>query len=295
MKHKLDNNKYLKGKIIQLEDWKDVNFQTNEMDGVDVYVEFDLKELKVEVTQEEFEEYIVDDCLHYDKDIGLFQGTGDEAWYNNHSEELVLPHEPLSNTVIKHQRFFKIQNDFHLWLLFEKYILESGYYPNIFDIDYYGYVDGTHKFDEEYGENFPEDEKKKLKEIENLLEIFKVNDYLEDHCQQLYDLPDCLTKNLSDLLTNYDEVIEIMKIEEIKYSHVIVECLVEKFMTRDGKIRNMDAMLRKLNAEKIGDKNQYGETEFRMRINLKNNSTRYILEGGKDENRRNKMSFLSVG
>ena len=283
MTHKLDNNKYLKDKIIKLENWEDVNFITNDMGGVDVCVDFDLEKLGVEITEKDFEEYIVDYCLHYDKERGLYQCTGEEAWYNTHSEEFIVPDLPTSrpNKNTSHRFAYNVQSDFHLWLLFENYVNESGYYPSLFDVNYHGYVD-PHKFEENYREKIEPEKEQKL--IENLLEIFEVNEYLEDHTQYLDDLPKFLHESVPQSLYQLEDV-EIVGIEEINPNYLILKCSV-------GEGNNVEDTLKNLGAESLKI-NQYNETEFSVRVNLKHNSTRYILEGEKED--ENSMSFLSVG
>jgi hypothetical protein len=278
----LEKNEYLKKQIIKLENWDHDYLRTNDISGVDAIVYLDMKEFGDLVNDENFEDelssFLDDYSIHYSSDNNEISiSTSDEAFVCYLGKELYLPEQ---------QKTEKILSDFHTWLLLEEHILSNGILSGIYQLGYYGDC-SEYKFDKNYMESFSEDEKKRLKEVREILEIFDFTKNFDSHTVHHVDLPTKIYEKLPQVIKNLDSC-EIMKLEDIT-----AECFNIVFEIEIDEENGGDDLRESLLAngfKEVGGDFRYGNyVHFETTIAYKDNAIRFIMGGG-DE-----MSFVSIG
>lgn len=281
----LETNKYLKKQIKTLNNYdeKQIRLSANDMQGVDFRVNFELEELKIDIEkgylESAIEEYLdADVCgINYNsKDNEISISSSEEIWINSHKNIIIFPD--------KEETSFKLQDDFHTWLLAERWMEETGYFPSIFTQGYYDYA--TYWIpDEKYSEKFSNDSKTKLKQIEKYLDFYNLKECCNESQQTLDKIHDDAFKLISEEIKTKD-IEEFISITEIK--KITFDQLVLNIETKSALKDPLATLLEK--CECSGSWHRYELT-----IHFTPNSLMWILGSDEHAGEKNEMSFLSVG
>jgi hypothetical protein len=277
----LEKNEYLKKQILKLEHWDYDHLRCNDISGVDAIVYLDMKEFGDLADDESFDDelndFLTDYGMHYSSKYNEISiSTSDESFISFDGKELTLPETNKSE---------KILSDFHTWLLLEEHFLTNGILSGIYKVGYYGDCD-EYKFDKNYMEMFSEDEKQRLKEVRELLEIFDLTKNFDNHTIHQVDLPQKIYENLPQVIKNLESC-EIMQLDDITRDSFSIVFEIEIEDSEDGE--KLQEKLLSNGYKIVGGDSRYGNyVHFGTTISLRDNSIRFILGGG-DE-----MSFVSI-
>lgn len=126
-----------------------------------------------------------------------------------------------SKIILPNKTVLKDQDDFHAWLLIEDYMLSEGYYPGIYSVDYYGNCK-DYRFDQNYQELFPDNEKERLSKINEYLSLYSIRESLDSNIAYVSDISEVILNKISDV--HHDSVIDTI---EIYPTHLKLEVVNE--------------------------------------------------------------------
>lgn len=243
---KIKDHEIVKDTLKKLNDGKYDYLSSNDMNGVDHRVEIDKNRLLLSLGEtrdltkylDKALEDIFSDYYYNESESEIVVSSCDEIFLFTHSETILVPGG---------LRDDKYTCDFHAWLIVESYMLANGYYPGVYSSNYHGFVD-VYKFDKNYNESFPQDEKERKDKIDFYLSLFKFQNDLSDRTLCLEDLPheiydNYLPQDIRDKSTQED--IELLRLEDItEESCNLVVYLSETEEERDIKITLIPSSVR---------------------------------------------------
>lgn len=267
----LEKSEYLKSKRNKLDQYEYDYLSANDMRGVDIRVDFSmdsllgegqLEEVPMEHIHEALEKHLEEHCMYWNpSDEELYQSTADEIWVLTHDSNVMLGSD-----------FKKYHDDFHLWLLIEEHMEESGYFPGIYSQNYHGYVD-EYKFDEKYHEHFPDDKKPKLKKISQFLNLYQLKEDCEDRgIQSLEELPEpvwnLVPREVRDL--HYESPVNIHDVIELGLENVVIKIETDQELN--------------IKSAELDEKGEHGWFTYDLTIQLTPNSLRFIMSDDESKN-----------
>jgi hypothetical protein len=264
IKEEIAKDSYFLKQVKKLENGEYDYLSSNELQGVDYRVEFKIQELQEikdapkDLVVDALEALLDEYCFHYNKrEEEISSSSGEEIFISTHDKMIFFPDKT---------KPIKMKDDFHAWLVIEEWMEDKGCYPGVFSQDYYGNTDEW-KFDEKYGDNFPDDSKTKISMLRDYISIYEMQSALDEgYRYQLSDLPEKCYELLSPKLKELhsEQVVAILEVHSVEVGSAVIEVEYE--------IEDQMAL------EKIT-------------INFSPNSLRYIFEEGV----KNEMSFMSIG
>lgn len=279
LKNIISNNEYLKKQISKLENWETDYFHTNEINGVDAFVYLDYRDFGYISKHSNFVEALEE--VIDELECGIFFKKDDPSISISSSDDNFITFN--GKELICGDTSYAIQDDFDTWLYFEKNCIETGVYGGLYKVGYYGDCD-PYSFDEDYGKYFSDDEKKRLAEIEKILEVWELHKQLDQTTLMHWDLPSWAWDLLPKAMQSLDDGIEILRVEELSPTscEVIFEFFEDDWI---DEVVNPSAIVQGLE--------QLEGNEYKFTLNFKTNAVRFLRElnqGDGDE-----MSFMSVG
>ena len=278
----LEKNQHLKEVEKILDNW-DTNkgyLTTNEEDGVDLVSTIDLAKLGFEEGTDEDEilealekhyegsDYYFEKERYGNKEPALVISTCEEIFITFEGE-LVFPDKDTKNVKLSKDDF---DRKMEILVYSLDWMLETGYYPAIYELDYYGNSPTLVNFSEwEEYKALNTDEKKQYEEVQRLLKIIELKRSLENTTPTLEDLPEEFYKKLPNVLSNNDGNIEIMEVNHYDADSLEVSFLCEEL--EDNEL---------LEFKKLMDKGTITEGEktdwYKIYIPLHTQSIQFIKE-----------------
>ncbi len=215
----LKNNKHLKEVQAILDNWDEQKgwLTTNDIGGVDLVSEIDLKKLGF---QDIDEEEILDALeLHYDGSDYYFSRDyhgGGPSLIASSSEEIFITYENELYFPDRDKKNIKLSNDnwnTEVLAYSLQWMHESGIFPSIYKLDYYGNSPTIVKFHEwEDYKRLSSDDKKQFEEVERLVDICDLIKNMNESTYTIGDLPKKFYDALPQVIKQNDGTLEIMEV-----------------------------------------------------------------------------------
>ena len=275
----LTNNKHLKEVEKVLNDW-DINkgyLTTNDIQGVDLISQIDIKELGLDTEDEDEIADLLE--LHYDGSEYYFQRNKDDyyefALVISSCEEIFVTFEnelcfPDSDS--KSVKLSRDNREIEIIAYSLEWMHDNGCFPSIYELDYYSNSPTIYNFYEttEYKElGLSEDEKKQYDEVGRLVQIIEFQRTLEERTQTLGELPHEFYEALPEVLQSNDGYVEVLSVDSFNAYTLTIEFQLDDL--EDDELEVFKALENKGTITK-GD----NDLSYRISIKLLSNSVRFI-------------------
>ena len=278
----LKDNKHLKEVESILDKW-DIDkgyLTTNDLSGVDLISEISLKELKLEIEDEDEIAELLE--LHYDGSDYFFQRNKDDYYgfvlIASSCEEIFVTFEgylcfPDSLESIK---LSKENRELEIIAYSLEWMHNSGCFPSIFTLDYYSNSPTLYNFyeTEEYKELGLSDKPEvQFKEVTSLVEILEFVKTLDENTMTLGELPNDFYEVLPNILKESDGELEVIE-AEITNAHTMK---IEFELDSDDDIIEYKALINEgILTKVISDKGGDNEYAFQIILSTLPNSIRFL-------------------
>jgi len=276
----LKNNKHLKEVESILDNWEvgKAYLVTNDLHGVDLVAEIDLEELGLGIEDRDKVAELLE--LHYDcsdyyfrydpsayTPLALVCSSSDDIFIT-YEDELCFPNRKSITLTAENK-------ELEIIAYIEQWIQEEGIYSSIYTLDYYSNSPTSYHYhdSEEYKSLlFSDNEKKKEKEVDFLVEMLEFKKDLDENIRTLDYLPGELYNNLPQILQESDAYIEIIS-ANIKDAHT----LEIEFEIEDDEEDNLHKIVLDL-LERGTIQQGDNDLSFRIKLSRLPNSIRFLKE-----------------
>ena len=275
----LENNNHLKEVEKILDNW-DMNkgtLVTNDIHGVDLVSEINIKELGLETEDEDEIAELLE--LHYDGSYYFFQRNKDDyyefALVASSCDEIFITYEgqlcfPESDS--KSVKLSREDREIEIIAYSLEWMHDNGCFPSIYQLDYYSNSPTLYNFYEtkEYKElHLSDDDKIQAEQVQDLVGIIEFKRYLEENTQTLGELPHRFYEALPELLQTNDGYIEVLSVDSFDVYTMSIE-----FETDDLEDDELDEFTGLLKKGIITEGSN--DLTYKITISLLPNSVRFM-------------------
>jgi len=274
----LKNNKHLKEVEKILDDWDENKgyLVTNDIQGVDLISEINIKKLGLDIEDEDEIAEMLE--AHYDGSDYFFRYSKDDyckfALVVSSCEEIFITFEGDLCFPDKESKSVKLSKDnreIEIMAYALEWMHDNGCFPSIYELDYYGYSPTLYNFyDTEEYKKLSSDDKKQKEEVDRLVEIIEFQKQLDETTLNLGDLPSKFYEALPKLLQTNDGYIEVLSVDSFDAYTLTFEFDLEDL--EDDALEEIEKLIEK----KVILSGIFQEGSYKITVSLLPNSVRFI-------------------